>query len=46
LNELWSVSSNCLDGLEHIDFTVLDNLFDAGIGSAVHARTGLTVTEI
>ena len=45
LDELWSVSSDCFDSLEHINLSVLDDLLDASIGCTVNAGAGLTITE-
>ena len=39
------MSSHCFDSLEHVNLSVLDDLLDTGIGSAVNAGTGLTVAE-
>ena len=39
------MSSHCFDSLEHVNLSVLDDLLDAGIGSAVNAGAGLTIAE-
>ena len=43
LDELWSVSADSFYGLEDVHLPVLDDLLDAGVGSAVHAGPGLAV---
>ena len=43
LDELRPMSPDRFDRLEHVDLSVLDDLLDAGVGSAVHAGPGLAV---
>ena len=42
-HQLRSVTSNSFGGLEYVNFTVLDNLFDAGISSTIHTSPRLAI---
>ncbi len=44
LDELRTVASDCFDCLKYVDLAMLDYLFDAGIGSAVHSSPRLAIT--
>lgn len=43
LNQLRPMPPNCFDCLEDINLSMLNDLLDAGVGSAVHAGPGLAV---
>jgi hypothetical protein len=41
---MWTVTANRFHSLEDVNFTVLDDLFDAGVRSAVHAVASAAVS--
>ena len=41
--ELRSMSTDVFDGLEDVDFAVLNDLFDAGIGREINANSRCSV---
>lgn len=43
-HQLWSVTPNRLDSLENVDFTMLNDLLDASVGSAVDSASRLAIT--
>jgi hypothetical protein len=43
-HQLWSVTPNRLDSLENVDFTMLNDLLDASVGSAVDSASRLAIS--
>ena len=44
-HQLGAVPADVLHGLEDVDFAVLDDLFDAGVGRAVDADAGPSIAS-
>ena len=45
LDELGTMPPDRLDGLENVNFAMLDHLLDACVGRAVNTGAGMTVTK-